>query len=208
MREALAFARHVLLPRFQDAATERAFITERFSATYGATMTYFLILAFLSCLALPFAEGFLGRCRLGMLMIGYVFVLVARYQHRDTALSPELFKPRNGGSSIGELQAAELPRSTCSDEELPLGVEANCLRHRAGGAGTGTGTGQGSSHANSVEASISESFGGGSHDTAKIGGAMPEGDVPNTTSNTSHHRNHLTALWGKIRARRRSFRWM
>lgn len=125
-----------------------------------------------------------------------------------TALSPELFKPRNGGSSIGELQAAVLPHSTCSDEELPLGVEANCLRHRAGGAGTGTGTGQGSSHANSVEASISESLGGGSHDTAKIGGAMPEGDVPNTTSNTSHHRNHLTALWGKIRARRRSFRWM
>ena len=84
MREALAFARHVLLPRFQDAATERAFITERFSATYGATMTYFLILAFLTCLALPFAEGLLGRCRLGTLMIGYVFVLVARYQHRPS----------------------------------------------------------------------------------------------------------------------------
>ena len=84
MREALAFARHVLLPRFHDAATERAFITERFSATYGATMTYFLILAILTCLALPFAEGFLGRCRLGTLMIGYVFVLVARYQHRPS----------------------------------------------------------------------------------------------------------------------------
>jgi hypothetical protein len=389
MREALALARRVLLPRFQDAATERAFITERFSATYGATMTYFLILAILTTLALPFAEGFLGRCRLGTLLIGFIFVLIARHQHRpsrfpdrylasrsfatcaasfcflvmplakfifpqstlaphfiaamhflsiivvrhhcypttqrlaihfgifladlegsrlltgsalavgelvgsifendlrhnfslaqeriepqaaqkgdgsqgggsqgtggridddtqqliealrasnerreyeipmlqqslagfvhpkwdDTALSPELFKPRNSGS-MGKLQAAVLPRSTCSDEEalssqrteseLPLGVEANSLRHRVGGTGGGAGTGQANSHATSVEASISESVGVGSHATAKIGRAFPQGEVPNTTMDTTHHRNHLTALWYKIRARR-SFRWM
>ena len=50
-------------PRFEDAATERAFLAERFSATYGATMTYFIILTILgTCRARVCARPARTRC--------------------------------------------------------------------------------------------------------------------------------------------------